>query len=527
MTPFLQFRLWWRRGSSGDRLAAVLAGLVVLALAGWILVPTTDDAEEDTAVAATGTAATGTDGSTAAGPGETTEDTTAVAGDGTATGDAGTAAGGTAAATGGATTGGGGAVATQSGGTAEKTCPAGDGAPGVTDKTISIAVALLDLAGPIGNGAAGQAPADSQQRMVEQLIKEVNGRGGAACRQLTAKFYKFNPIGADQGRAGCLEIIQSRPALVLDLGGFAFPQSAYNCIPQQKIPLITTSVVLASEITKFAPYLATPAPDLSTVMRDTAFGLRDRGWFDPAKGFKKLGLLYDECAPEVNKTLDDALAKAGISGDKTSKYSFPCPPNGFASPADMAQAVSQHRLAGVTHVIPLTGGGSFRPYTEAANGQGFKPRYAITDYQGNTVTATSNLRPNPDNFDRALAMSPQKFGINTTPGFQLDAATKRCQATAQKAGLSPEIIFQGAGGSCSMMTVAEAALNKATSLAPAAILPGLFSAGLLEMAYSYSDVTYKAPNKLGGGDTYAPIEWHKECTCWRILEAKRSTSFPA
>ena len=70
-------------------------------------------------------------------------------------------------------------------------------------------------------------------------------------------------------------------------------------------PLITASVVLASEITKFAPYLATPAPDLSTVMRDTAFGLRDRGWFDPAKGFKKLGLLYDECAPEVNKTLDE------------------------------------------------------------------------------------------------------------------------------------------------------------------------------------------------------------------------------
>jgi len=501
--------------------------LVVLALAGWILVPTSDDSADETAVAATGTAAATQDGTTAAGPGQTTGDTTTVAGDAATTGGDATATGGAGggATTGGAATGGGAAATTQ--GAGGKACPAGAGAPGVTDKTVNIAVALLDLAGPIGNGAAGQAPADSQQKMVEGLIKEINGRGGAGCRQLAAKFYKFNPIGADQGRAGCLEIIQSRPALVIDLGGFAFPQSAYNCIPQQKIPIITASVVLASEITKFAPYLATPAPDLGTVMRDTAFGLRDRGWFDPAKGFKKLGLLYDECAPEVNKTLDDALAKAGISGDKVSKYSFPCPPNGFASPADMAQAVSQHRLAGVTHVIPLTGGGSFRPYTEAANGQGFKPRYAITDYQGNTVTATSNLRPNPDNFDRALAMSPQKFGINTTPGFQLDEATKRCQATAQKAGLSPEIIFQGAGGSCSMMTVAEAALNNAKSLTPESILPGLFTAGLLPMAYSYSDVTYKAPNKLGGGDTYAPIEWHKECICWRILEAKRSPSFPA
>src|SRR5207245_2151469 len=177
------------------------------------------------------------------------------------------------------------------------------------DKSLLIDVAVLDLAGPIGNSAANQASADDLQKFAQALIADVNARGGMACRQATAKYYKVNPIGPDQGRNACLQIIQDHPAMALDAGGFAFPQSAYACIPQQKIPLITASLILTSEATKFAPYLATPTPDLGTVMRDAAFGLKDIGFFDPAKGFRKLGLLYDECAPEVNKQLDDALAK--------------------------------------------------------------------------------------------------------------------------------------------------------------------------------------------------------------------------
>ncbi|MDX6661349.1 MAG: hypothetical protein QOJ55_2171, partial [Solirubrobacteraceae bacterium] len=421
MTPFLQFRLWWRRGSSGDRLAAVMAAAIAVVLAAWVLVPTTDQHRASTGVEA---GAAGAATTVAPGPGVGTA--AGAAGTAAAPGSAGTPAGANSAAAGAPSAGGGAAQPGAAAAGGGRVCPAvPSGAPGVTDKTIAVAVALLDLAGPIGNSAAGQASADDQQKVAQAVINDINSRGGAGCRQLAAKFYKLNPIGADQGRSGCLQIIQDRPALVLDLGGFAFPQSAYLCIPQQKVPLITASVILTSEATKFAPYLATPAPDLGSVVRDAAFGLRDFGWFDPAKGFKKLGLLYDECAPEVNKGLDEALAKAGITADQTSKYSFSCPPNGFAVPSDMAQAVSQHRLAGVTHVIPLTGGGAFKEYTEAAERQGFRPKYAINDYQGNTVTATSSLQPNGDNFDGSLAMSLQRFGINTTPGFALDPATKR------------------------------------------------------------------------------------------------------
>jgi hypothetical protein len=349
MTPLLQLRLWWRRGSAAERLSATIAVIIVVALAAWALAPT-DTKEASSSVstnAPTGAAAAGD--ATASSTPDTVANGT---GNGTATG----ATPGATSTGGGATSGptaGGGAAASQSSG--PSCLPTPSGVPGVTDKTIQLGIPVLDLAGPIGNSAAGQAAADDLIKISQAVIDDINGRGGVQCRQLTAKFYKLNPINPDGGRAGCLSVIQDHPALVVDLGGFAFPQSAYLCIPQQKIPIVTLSSVLASETSKYAPYLASPSPDATTMMRDAAFGMRDRGFFDPAKGFKKLGLLYDECSTEVNKALDDYLAKAGITG--ASKFTFPCPPNGFGSPADMAQAAAQHKRDGVTHVIPLTGSG--------------------------------------------------------------------------------------------------------------------------------------------------------------------------
>ena len=43
MTPFMQMRLWWRRGSVAQRATASVAALIVVGLAAWVLVPTGSD----------------------------------------------------------------------------------------------------------------------------------------------------------------------------------------------------------------------------------------------------------------------------------------------------------------------------------------------------------------------------------------------------------------------------------------------------------------------------------------------------
>jgi hypothetical protein len=71
-----------------------------------------------------------------------------------------------------------------------------------------------------------------------------------------------------------------------------------------------------------------------------------------------------------------------------------------------------------------------------------------------------------------------------------------------------------------------AAINHASALTRDAILPGLFSAGPIQLAYSYPDVTYAAPSKLAGGDSWSVLNYAKACKCWKIVSGDRQPSFP-
>jgi hypothetical protein len=396
----------------------------------------------------------------------------------------------------------------------------------VTDSQITIGIGVLDLAGAIGNSAAGVASADELQRIGQAAVADVNARGGVRCRSLVAKFYKGNPINQDQLRATCLQIIQDRPFLFADSGAFAYPFGAYNCLSQQKLPVLTPTNITASDVQRFGPYVASYTSNAETAMYTAVFGAKQMGMFDPAKGFRKLGLLLEDCAPEFNRAMEAALTKAGVTGAQISKYEFPCPGGGFASPSQMSQAVIQHRRDGVTHVFMLTGGGSQKSYTEAANTQGFHPKQIFSDYNGMMVTAGSATGPRGDTIDGALGITTNLFGLDTTPGLQLDAGTRRCQAIIAKAGLPPSYVFGKQGGTvCDAVWAAEAAIKGATALTREAALPGLFNAGPIEYSYPNPPATYRGPSKFSGGDTWWPTEFHADCNCWRVLDANRRPSF--
>lgn len=136
-------------------------------------------------------------------------------------------------------------------------------------------------------------------------------------------------------------------------------------------------------------------------------------------------------------------------------------------------------------------------------------------------TAETNLRPNRENFDGAIAVSTTTFGLQNTPGLVLDAGTQRCQAVAEAAGMSRDVVFQGGGGACDGMWTLEAALGHASASNPEAILPGLFAAASVELSYPLPNATFRAPAKYTGGDTYWPMRWHADCGCWRVLDPNR------
>lgn len=521
MTPFLQLRLWWRRASLAERVPATIALFVVVALAAWVVVPTGgDDSPDATRVVAEG------DDQVAAGEGGETEATEVGE---NPTGPGGTGATGTAGETPGATASGGpseGPSGATSTATARASCVnPPSGMPGITDKNIQLGMGILALAGPIGNTAVGVGTPDELKRMAQAVVDDINDRGGVQCRQLTLKFYEGNPLNPDEQRATCVQMAQDKSFFIVDAGAFVYPAGAYNCLPQQKVPVVVSGLVLTSEFEKFSPYLVTVGADAGTAMRSTALGLKDLGWFDPAKGFKKLGLLIEDCSPEFVREFESALAKAGITGRQISKYTFTCPSSGFPTPAEMNQAVTQHQLDGVTHVMTLTGGGAFAQYTNFAEGQRFRPKYALNDYNGIILTSTNQPAPNQDNFDRAIAITTQRHGQQTTPGLQPDPGTRRCQAILVKAGFAPDYVYgkQG-GGICSLLWTAEAAIKHTRSLTRETVLPGLANAGTVQQAWTFVDNSYK-PNKFYGGDTWWQIEFQRECNCWRVPNPNRRPSY--
>ena len=91
------------------------------------------------------------------------------------------------------------------------------------------------------------------------------------------------------------------------------------CSPQPEHRLshlgwvITVAQPLTSDLTRFSPYLASVNSDTGTDMTTAVLGAQQVGYFDPANGFKKLGLLEDDCTPEVNTQFESALSRAGVT----------------------------------------------------------------------------------------------------------------------------------------------------------------------------------------------------------------------
>ena len=62
MTPFMQARLWWRRGSAAERMSVSVAALVVLALIVWVATPTGTNGDTDVAAGTAGASGQASEG---------------------------------------------------------------------------------------------------------------------------------------------------------------------------------------------------------------------------------------------------------------------------------------------------------------------------------------------------------------------------------------------------------------------------------------------------------------------------------
>ena len=223
MRPFMQFRLWCRQAAGGERLAAGLAGLLLVALAAWALVPsktgpgggglltagTGQVSGSQAAGSRSGGSTVGSGSSALSAPSGSNDNglTNGGPGSGGAIGAAAGSPGQGQPAPTGTTSGptGPGANGQASPNTSGAGCPTGASpATGITSNQIKLGIALVSLAGSVGN-AAFQVPSPQvQQADFAAVIDSINKSGGVQCRQLAATYYPSNPIDQSSEHAVCL-----------------------------------------------------------------------------------------------------------------------------------------------------------------------------------------------------------------------------------------------------------------------------------------------------------------------------------
>ena len=364
MRPFQQFRLWARRAPIGERgLAAVIATIV---LAGLVALAVSPADEEDTAatdvLAGVGAEAVGPEGTPGSEPGADAV--------GPAT-DAGTARAPSATAAAGASRGPVPAGTAGAGAGASGACVSPPGSDqGITDKEVRIALMLVELVGATGNETVNVPPKEQQKADYDAMVDEINKTGGVACRKLTPLYFTINPLDQAQLRQTCLNVAEAKVFYANDLGGYAAFPAVADCYIEHQIPFYEGNFIPQAQLERAYPYMFA-AGTQDNVYFNAAFALKDLGFFDPAKGFKKLGYFYQDCIPEhPQKYLKWLQQASGLSSSQIVTYNFGCPVQLYASPGDIAQAVLRFQQAGVTHVTHVRGEGDWYNFTRAAAAAG-------------------------------------------------------------------------------------------------------------------------------------------------------------
>jgi hypothetical protein len=503
VTPFHQFRLWLRRGPAPERVAAAVAAAVLVALVGWALVPVRDGASSavDAGAGANVTAE-------ASGPGSATA-TTAPAGDssgatsGVTAGDASGVAGGPAGPQGSGPVGAAGAPSGACAGVR-----ASD--QGVSGSEILVALSIINLTA-VGNEAVGLRSPDDIKAAAQAVVDGINREGGAACRKLRLKSYLVSPVDANDQRAKCLQIQADKPFAVADFGGFYTP-SARTCIAAAKIPLVG-SALDEQEMVKSFPYQFSVTSSSEAAARNWVYESAARGTFDPKKGFRKLGLLLNECSPSVNAQLGADLAKAGVGRDRTSTFTASC---AISPPSQLSQAVLQFRGDGVSHVLVAASGPNSQTFVRQADAARWKPAYLASDFTG--VTSPTLANGWPDGFDGAVAITGSHTGERNS-GITNEFVT-RCNEWMKQGNVPPSDTEQDIVPTnlCDSFRFLVTAINGVGPNPSRTSLPeGLRRAGRFQGA-AYGDGIFDRPGKVWGGDYIRAIRWQLACKCWKIVD---------
>jgi hypothetical protein len=299
------------------------------------------------------------------------------------------------------------------------------GRPGGTGLTAPVRLAYLiqDSAGvgAITGANVAQGDSDVARRTMDALVAYANAHGGVGGRRISARGFVSQATSTTADRlALCKQITEDyKGQVVLDQNQYLV-EEGWACFAQHHAVYAGTVTATSKDfLARNAPYITTTWLSLDRSMRALLVGAERTGYFKDGK----VGVVLAD-VPTLHRLyetlLKPGLVRAGVK-DPMVRYIS----NSSADTAQQAQtnaAVLAFASAGVNRVMWFHNLIPYLLFTHQSDSQGYRPRYAFSDYQ--TMTGVAAFYGSASQNEGAIGVSSSPNSIPDDASYNATDATK-------------------------------------------------------------------------------------------------------
>lgn len=373
---------------------------------------------------------------------------------------------------------------------------------------IKVGFTILDTATVGRAGINVLISPEQQERAWRAYVQDVNDRNLIG-RKIEPVFSTYDVFSQDSQTASCLALTEDHKVFAV-LGGYNFASPNACVVEQHATPMVSNMGSNPdSYYTKSAGRLIT-ATARSSRMFTNAVGVLDSVG---ALNGKRIGILRSDAndpSGEATGHLQNALESAGHRVVHVSR--LPAPPA-----SDTATPIEVNRMSQsqAEVVFLLAGSTSSTGFVQAADAQGFRPRYVTTDW-GAMFNDTSNMNM-PNSYDGALGITNAR-----APEYRVDrpepALAKECKATYERVSKT-QLAARGSNEYaltviyCDLVRMFVAGMRAGGAATTKEQFPAAMGrVGALAFG-SWGDGEYR-PGKPDAGDWVLLQQWRVGCKCF-------------
>jgi ABC-type branched-subunit amino acid transport system substrate-binding protein len=381
---------------------------------------------------------------------------------------------------------------------------------GVTASSIRIGVVVFDLesVGPLGLGLKN-FEVETQKKVVAAFFDDINRRGGVYGRKLEPVFVANDPLDAadaSKARAQCLKLTK-------DLKVFAvigYISTSSPCVAvEQRTPVVSYNGDIDETYTSSRNYFISAPASAERVAREWADALQSLHLL----AGKKVGILTGEVVLE-RRAADALQSQLDGHGTKT-LYRANISADADAAVAQVPLEVQKMRSAGVDAVLLPTNFAVALTFVQAAEGQGWRPRYFTSDFGG---LATDGLVRNaPPSFDGTIGFTYASRGRNADGSEVPYGPSEEACRSLYNSTTDGKDFADGEEGPllmfCALTQILRSGLEGAgPNLTRAGLVAAVQHLGRLGLP-NYIDGHF-GPGRTDYAATVRPVRWGAACKCY-------------